>query len=73
MGDLSQLIADKNDNRRRQSFTQLSIVREDSNEDDNRTIINEEYAYDKQSDTSEFDIIESIYDINERNKGIKSY
>jgi len=73
MNDLSQtsiLIDDKNENRLKYFFSRLSTVREDSQEDDNQTIINEQNENDQQSSTSDFDIIESINDFNELNKGI---
>jgi len=73
MDDLSQtsiLINDKNENFIKHFFTRLSTVREDSQEDDNQTIINEQIENDQQSDTSDFDIIESINNNNELNKGI---
>ena len=56
-----------NENRLRHLFSRLSTLREDSQEDDNQTIVNE---YDKQSDISDFDIIESIDNTNELNEGI---
>jgi hypothetical protein len=67
MDDLSPtsiLINEKNENRLKYLFAQLSTVREDSQEDNHQTIINE------QSDTSDFDIIESLNDLNELNEGI---
>jgi hypothetical protein len=73
MNDLSQtsiLIDDKNENRLKYFFSRLSTVREDSQEDDNQTIINEQNENDQQSYTSDFDIIESINDFNELNEGI---
>jgi hypothetical protein len=73
MDDLSQtsiLIDDKNENRLKYFFSRLSTVREDSQEDDNQTIINEQNENDQQSYTSDFDIIESINDFNELNEGI---
>jgi hypothetical protein len=60
-------INDYNENRLRHLFSRLSTLREDSQEDDNQTIVNE---YDKQSDISDFDIIESIDNTNELNEGI---
>ncbi|CAF1099323.1 unnamed protein product [Rotaria sordida] len=66
LSETSILINDKNQIQKKYSFTQLSIVRE---EDDNQIIINQEYENDKQSDISDFDIIESNNDnINELNK-----
>ncbi|CAF4657473.1 unnamed protein product, partial [Rotaria sp. Silwood2] len=69
MNDLSEtsiIIDDKNQLRKKYSFTQLSIVRE---EDDNQTIIIQQCESDKQSDVSDFDIIESNNDdINEINE-----
>ncbi|CAF4269194.1 unnamed protein product [Rotaria sp. Silwood2] len=69
MNDLSEtsiIIDDKNQLRKKYSFTQLSIVRE---EDDNQTIIIQQCESDKQSDVSDFDIIESNNDdINEMNE-----
>jgi hypothetical protein len=67
MDDLSPtsiLINEKNENRLKYLFARLSTVREDSQEDNHQTIINE------QSDTSDFDIIESLNDLNELNEGI---
>ncbi|CAF0831504.1 unnamed protein product [Rotaria sordida] len=66
LSETSILINDKNQIQKKYSFTQLSIVRE---EDDNQIIINQEYENDKQSDISDFDIIESNNDnINELNE-----
>jgi hypothetical protein len=73
MDDLSQtsiLVNDQNENRLKHCFSRLSTVREDSQEDDNQTIINEQNENDQQSDTSDFDIIESINNLNELNEGI---
>jgi hypothetical protein len=71
MDDLSltsiSISNDKNENRIKHLYSRLSTVREDSQENDNQTIINED---DKQSDTSDFDIIESIDNTNELNEGI---
>ncbi len=69
MDDLSQTsisIDDKNENRLKYFFTRLSTVREDSQEDDNQTIINEQNENDQHSYTSDFDIIE----FNQLNEGI---
>jgi hypothetical protein len=68
MDDLSQisiLLNDKNENQIKHSFSRLSTVEEDLQEDDNQTIIN-----DQQSDTSDFDVIESTNDSNELIDGI---
>ncbi|CAF0785513.1 unnamed protein product [Rotaria sordida] len=66
LSETSILVNDKNQIQKKYSFTQLSIVRE---EDDNQIIINQEYENDKQSDISDFDIIESNNDnINELNE-----
>jgi hypothetical protein len=68
MDDLSQisiLLNDKNENQIKHSFSRLSTVEEDSQEDDNQTIVN-----DQQSDTSDFDVIESTNDSNELIDGI---
>jgi hypothetical protein len=67
LSDTSILVFDKDDNRIHRTFSRLSTVREDSQEDDNQTIFNET---DNQSDTSDFDIIELINDNNELNEGI---
>jgi len=69
MDDLSQTsisIDDKNENRLKYFFTRLSTVRENSQEDDNQTIINEQNENDQHSYTSDFDIIE----FNQLNEGI---
>jgi hypothetical protein len=61
----------KYENRSKHFFTRLSTLREDSQENDNQTIINELNGNDQQSDnTSDFEIIESIIDLNELNEGI---
>lgn len=73
MDDLSQtsiLINDKIEHRLKYLLARLSTVREDSQEDDNQTIVNEENDTDQHSDISDFDIIESIKDSNELNEGI---
>ncbi|CAF1238864.1 unnamed protein product [Adineta steineri] len=54
MDDLSQISILLSNNRIKPTYSRLSIVQEDSQEDDNQTIMN-----DQQSDTSDFDIIES--------------
>ena len=63
--DRSMMINDKN-----HSFWKLSIVREYSQENANQISINEENDIDKQSNISDFDIIESVDDINELDNGI---
>jgi hypothetical protein len=73
MDNLSQtstLINDKIEHRLKYLLARLSTVREDSQEDDNQTIVNEENDTDQHSDISDFDIIESIKDSNELNEGI---
>lgn len=69
MDDLSQtssiMINDTIEHRLKHFFSRLSTVREDSQEDDNQTIMNDQH-----SDTSDFDIIESNNDSNELNEGI---
>ncbi|CAF4408638.1 unnamed protein product, partial [Adineta steineri] len=54
MDDLSQISILLSNNRIKPTYSRLSIVQEDSQEDDNQTVMN-----DQQSDTSDFDIIES--------------
>ncbi|CAF4854102.1 unnamed protein product, partial [Rotaria sp. Silwood1] len=66
LSERSIITNDKNQSQRKYSFTQLSIVRE---EDNNQTMINQQYENDKQSDISDFDIIEFNHnDIKEINK-----
>jgi hypothetical protein len=57
------------DNLVKPPLSRLSTVREDSQEDDNRTIVQDD---DNQSDASDFDVIESDYNSNELNEGISS-
>lgn len=52
------------------SLARLSTVRDDSAAQDRRTTINQSHEADPTSDTSDFDIIESIIDLHELNEGI---
>ncbi|CAF3903341.1 unnamed protein product [Rotaria magnacalcarata] len=63
MNDLSEipiLIVDENQHPRKYSLEQSSIIQDD----DSQTIVTEQNDIDRQSDSSDFDIIQSIDDIN---------
>ena len=66
LSEISVLIMDENQHTRKYSSDQSSTIEND----DSQTIITEQNESDRQSDASDFDIIQSIDDIDNVKEGI---